>query len=162
MKRSNINGPLITDVWKISLILSLLGCSIIYFLVTYAEYSSAQILVGQKQNESKDVNDLFRVSFTLFGVNENTGNVLLFVKVNNVTAARFFNATNTDRIDRDGIVDVVLSFPNETVSAGANFTACNLLINEVTLSCEWALNVPGRTQVLQMVLPTYNQRIGCC
>lgn len=119
-------------------------------------YSSAQLLTS-KPPPSKDI---FRISIILFGVDDETGNVFSFVKVNNVTAAKFFNASKEDSIDHDGVVEIVLNFPNETVDTGANFTACNVVLKDQILSCKWGLNMPGRTDAVQIVLPTFKQRVS--
>jgi hypothetical protein len=146
-------------MWKLYLFLSILGCFLVTILVAnyVLDYSSAQITVAPMQNESReDPKKLFRVSISLFGVNDKTGYVLSFIKVNNVTAAKYFNATDNDLLDKDGIVDTLISVPNETVSKGSNFTACSLFLKDVTLSCKSGLYVPGRTQALQIVSPSYN------
>jgi hypothetical protein len=99
--------------------------------------------------------DIFKVLVTLFGVKNDTGNVVSFVKVNNVTAGKLFNATKDDLLkDKDGIVDTTLVFPNETVAVGAQFDACVLILKTMKTTCANGYNSPGpRTEIEQIVVP---------
>lgn len=117
--------------------------------------SLAQKQSGPTKTVTAGTGDIFRVGVTLIGVNHETGNVFTFVKVDRVTTARYFNASQDDLKDHDGIVDSVLSFPNRTVSTGANFTACNVILKDLAMSCKSGINVPQRTEIIQFVLPTF-------
>lgn len=125
------------------------------FLSSLTGASSAQVPTGSKPPAQLAPNkDILKVVIALFGVNADTGNVLSFVKLNDVTVARFFNASKENTVDKDGIVTSTLSFPNETVSAGANFTACAVILKGLTMSCKSQLNIPAITEVVQIVIPT--------
>jgi hypothetical protein len=120
--------------------------------------SSAQIMTAPiSSGENGTLTDIFRVVITLFGVDDKTNNVLAFVKVNNMTSAKYFNATKEDS-DRDGIVFTPIGFPNQTISAGTNFTACEVVLNDLTMVCKGGLNAPAVTEIVQIVRPTYEQR----
>ena len=99
------------------------------------------------------VKDIFRAGITILGVTKETGNVFSFVKVNNETLGRLFNATKEDLSNQDGIVETVISFPNETVATGGNFTACLVVLRDLSITCKSGFNVPERTDVIQFVLP---------
>ncbi len=103
--------------------------------------------------------DVFRVDVTVFGVNKNTGSILTFVKVDSVTSARYYNASKDDLKDGNGIVDSLISFPNTTVNTGANFTACNVVLKDINMFCKTGLNVNGRIEFIQFVLPTFEQNL---
>lgn len=133
--------------------------SSIVLISPLVNYSSAQILSTPSfPKQTSSITDVFKVSIILFGVDDKTGNVLSFVKVNNLTGGKFFNATKGDIMDKDGTIETVISFPNETVSAGTNFTACNVVLKDMTISCKWGLNMPERTEAVQFVLPSYKQK----
>lgn len=137
-------------------------CVFSLIFLSYCVYqdSSAQISIqSTKTNQAKDSTDVFRVGITLIGVTKETGNVFSFVKVNQLTSARYFNASQDDLKDHDGIVDSVLSFPNQTVAVNANFTACNVVLKDLEMSCKSGINIPQRTEILQFVLPTFKPRL---
>src|ERR1043165_1117259 len=84
----------------------------IFLISPLLNESSAQILTTPSiPKQLTSTKDVFRVSLILFGVDDKTGNVLSFVKVNNVTAGKFFNASKDDQLDHDGIVETVLNLP---------------------------------------------------
>lgn len=146
---------------EFSVFLAVIGASVAVLLGinSFSGYSLAQILTNSPQAlQLGPVKDIFKVSIMLFGVDDKTGNALSFVKVNNITTGRFFNATRDDLIDRDGVVETVISFPNETVAQGTNFTACNVILNDMSMSCKWGLNMPKRTEAVQIILPTYKPK----
>lgn len=130
------------------------GIVLALFLSSFTASSSAQVSTGSKPPAHLAPNkDIFKVIIALFGVNDDTGNVLSFVKVNDETVARFFNASKDDALDKDGVVTSTLTFPNETVPAGANFTACEVILKGLTMSCKSQLNIPVITEVVQIVIP---------
>ena len=98
--------------------------------------------------------DVFRVGVTLFGINNETGNVFSFVIVNNLSAGRFFNATNEDMTsDNDGVVESVLSFHNRTIPNGTMYTACNIILEKPMLNCSKGFNSPSiRTEFSQFLV----------
>lgn len=141
-----------------SIVLSVIGIatSILMF------YDGLQNSSGQsgsdQTNKTLLVREEFGVGITIVGVNNETGNVLSFVKVGDVSIARYFNASEYD-LDHDGIVDRFISFPNETVSTGTNFTACNVIVNDASMSCRSGLAIEGRSPNIQFVLPSFKQSV---
>jgi hypothetical protein len=99
-------------------------------------------------------NDIFRVGITLFGVDNQTGNVFSFVKVNNITAGRFFNASREDMAtDNNGVVESTLSFPNQTILKGERYIACNIALVRLKLNCSQGFNSPSvRAEYAQFAL----------
>lgn len=105
------------------------------------------------------------VQLTVLGVDNKTGFLLLFFNAGDLTTTRYFNASEYDG-DRDGIVDYAerggivdrgLSFPNATVKTGANFTACNVIVKEASMSCESGVIIEGRKLNVQFVLPSFKR-----
>ncbi len=136
-------------VRKILYFLSLCGIILAIVLSHQAE-SVAQVIDQQK------VKDMLRATITIFGVEKNTGYVLSFIKVNNDTTARYFDSGKEDK-DHDGIIDVYLSFQNSTVSTGTNYTACNVTLKDLTMACKSGIQVQGRVNLIQFLLPTFKQ-----
>src|SRR5215212_3211048 len=68
------------------------------------------------QAQETEENEAFIVGVTLYEVNNTTDNVVTFAEANNITTGKVLNATQLDLMDgrNDGIVDVVLAFPNAT------------------------------------------------
>jgi hypothetical protein len=97
---------------------------------------------------------VFKVILTLFGVKNDTGNVVSFVKVNNVTAGKLFNATKDNLLkSSDGIVNTTYYFPNQTVAVGAHFNACLLILKDMKTTCTDGYNSPGpRTEIEQIAI----------
>ena len=143
----------------ISLLSVICVASMIFLSHHISQESLAQISVQQTKSNAKGAQDVFRVGITVIGITNETGNVFSFVKVNQLTAARYFNASQDDLKDHDGIVDSVLSFPNQTVGTGANFTACNVVLMDLAMSCKSGINIPQRTEILQFVLPTFKPTV---
>jgi hypothetical protein len=108
------------------------------------------------QAQETKVNDELAVVVTLYGVNNTTGNVVTFVSTNNNnTKGAILNATALDLKDgsNDGVVDVVLSFPNVTITTGEQFRACNMVLKDLSLVCETGHNSPSpRAEYVDLVL----------
>ena len=108
------------------------------------------------QAQKTEVKDALAVVVTLYGVNNTTGNVVTFVSTNNNnTRGAVLNATELDLKDgsNDGVVDVVLSFPNVTVTTGEEFRACNMVLKDLSLVCETGHNSPSpRAEYIDLVL----------
>jgi hypothetical protein len=108
------------------------------------------------QAQETKVNDELAVVVTLYGVNNTTGNVVTFVSTNNNnTKGAILNATELDLKDgsNDGVVDVVLSFPNVTITTGEQFRACNMVLKDLSLVCETGHNSPSpRAEYVDLVL----------
>jgi hypothetical protein len=98
--------------------------------------------------------DIFRVGITISGVDNLTGNVFSFVNVDNHTAGRFFNATREDgATDNNGVVESILSFPNQTILNGTAYNACIIVLEKLTINCTKGYNSPtSRTEFSQFLL----------
>lgn len=108
------------------------------------------------QAQEAEVNEIFTVVVTLYGVDNMTDNVVTFFSTNNITRGTVLNATEIDLNDtskNDGIVDVYLTFPNITIPAGEEFTACNMVLRDLSLVCDTGHNSPSpRTEYIDLLL----------
>lgn len=112
-----------------------------------------------KPNQPIKPGEGFRVGITMFGVTKDTGNVFSFVKVGDATTGRYSNVSKDDSKDHDGVVDSVMSLSNLTVPTGTNFTACYVILKDLTMSCESGINIQGRPQSIQFVLKTFKEKV---
>ena len=112
--------------------------------------------IQAQEIQQTEINDVFTVVVTLYGVNNTTGNVVTFVGTNNNnTRGVILNATDADLKDgsNDGVVDVVLSFPNVTVTTGEEFRACNMVLSDLSLVCDTGHNSPSpRAEYVDLLL----------
>jgi hypothetical protein len=124
--------------------LSLIAFSIFPYFMTLSPYQvQAQFLQTTNTTIPKQP-DLFRVAVTLFGVKDDTGSILSFVKVDNLTAGRLFNASNENILkSNNGIVETSFPFPNQTIPVGATYEACVLVLKNANISCTTGYNSPG-------------------
>jgi len=116
------------------------------------------------QAQEAEVNETFTVVVTLYGVDNMTDNVVTFFSTtNNITRGTVFNATEMDLNDtskNDGIVDVYLAFPNITIPVGEEFTACNMVLRDLSLVCDTGHNSPSpRAEYIGLLLqPTEEEQ----
>ena len=107
------------------------------------------------QAQEAQGNEIFTVVVTLYGVNSTTNNVVTFIESNNITAGKVLNATEVDQMDgsNDGIIDVILAFPNVTIPIGEEFRACNMVMTDLSLVCDTGHNSPSiRAEYIDLVL----------
>ena len=143
--------------WKFLFTLSIISIlTSISMFYHFVHETSGQSSIGPGIVPAKDE---FAISITIVGVTDRTGNLLSIVKVGNLTTARYFNASEYD-VDHDGIIDRGISFPNVTISTGANFTACNVVVKDASMSCKSGLAIEGRRPNVQFVLPTFKQSVN--
>jgi hypothetical protein len=118
---------------------------VVALVISVSTASSTNPIQAQEAEENK--NETFTVVVTLYGVDNMTGNVVTFVSTNNITRGTVLNATQIDLNDtgkNDGIVDVYLTFPNITISAGNEFKACNMVLRDLSIVCDIGHNSPSR------------------
>jgi hypothetical protein len=132
-----------------SLILSTLASAVVAILVLNA--ISIEAVGGQtdaaKTNKKQDI---FKVLLTVDGINHNTGDIVTVVSVNGESKSKLFDDTKTyltsvnpaDGIG-EGIIEYVATFPNITVNAGDEYTACALLVQASQLFCQTGNNSPA-------------------
>ena len=118
-------------------------CTSIIFIFSAAELgtqgASAQKIITGKQDEVKSTEQQLTIAVTVFGINQQTGNVLTFIDFNNLVKASYYNASSTDLKDKgakDGIVQVYLQLPIKKLIPGSEFSACTLVLRDQQLVCQ--------------------------
>src|SRR5918996_2489535 len=103
--------------------------------------------------------DVFKVIMTVFGVENTKGDVIAIVTVNNGEASKvkFLDtsgfepvssnlsslATTPNPSSNAGILEYVATFPNVTVSSGAEYKACVMTTKNLELLCKTGHNSPA-------------------
>lgn len=99
--------------------------------------------------------DLLRVGMFIFGIDNDTGNVVTYVTTKNLTKAGAALASTMDAADNatDGIAEVYYSFPEISAQVGDKYEACALKVNDQTVECTSGFKSPtNRTEVAQLLL----------
>jgi hypothetical protein len=86
----------------------------------------------------------FQVIVTLLGVDSTTGDVITFVNIGNVTKVHYQNASvkllASNSTDSGGVLEVPFKFSNITISVGAQFKVCNMVVKDLDLVCKIGIN----------------------
>lgn len=99
--------------------------------------------------------DLLRVGMFVFGIDNETGNVVTYVTTKNMTKAGAALASTMDAADNatDGIAEVYYSFPELSAQVGDKYEACALKVNDHNIQCTSGFKSPSnRTEVAQLLL----------
>jgi hypothetical protein len=100
------------------------------------------------------------VVFAVEGIDANTGEVMSWVTVNNVTRTLFYNATAVDLEDtaRDGIIETAITLPNGTAQVGDKFRACTVVPKFDKMVCDIGFKSPtGRAEFISVLLSSLKQ-----
>lgn len=100
----------------------------------------AQVQVVPNQSKlttTHQINQTFTLVETLYGINDTTGKVVFFGQVGKVIEGKVLDATLADKLDKnkDGILEVGLTFYNSTIKAGDKFRACTIVLDTLQISC---------------------------
>lgn len=99
--------------------------------------------------------DLLRVGMFIFGIDNDTGNVVTYVTAKNLTKAGAELGSTMDAADNstDGIAEVYYSFPEMSAQVGDKYEACALKVNDQSVQCTSGFKSPSnRTEVAQLLL----------
>jgi hypothetical protein len=99
--------------------------------------------------------DPLRIGMLVFGIENDTGNIVTFATVNNITKAGADSASVLDLADNstDGIGEVYYSFPEISTEVGDEFEACALKVSDQSIQCTSGFKSPGnRTEVAQLLV----------
>lgn len=99
--------------------------------------------------------ELLKVGMFIFGIDNDTGNVVTYVTAKNLTKAGAALGSTMDAADNatDGIAEVYYSFPEISAQVGDEYEACALKINDQTIQCTTGFKSPSnRTEVAQLLL----------
>jgi hypothetical protein len=103
--------------------------------------------------------DELKVDLFLFGITEDTGNVVTFITINNLTKTYGDSASILDKADNmtDGIAEVFFSFPEMKVNVGDKFEVCALKVDEKKVQCTSGFKTPyNRTEIAQLLFEDQN------
>lgn len=110
----------------------------------------AAITINPIRAETGKGSDIFKVILTIFGVDENKGDVVALVTAKNEAAkVKLFNASGPEVIPvnaSDGgghLIEYVATFPNVTVNSGDEFKACIMTTKDLELVCKTGHNSPA-------------------
>jgi aldose sugar dehydrogenase len=98
----------------------------------------------------------FTTSFSIAGVDNDTGHIVTWVTANNVTNVFFYNASQLDSQDSrlDGFIKSGVTLPNGTISIGDKYKACTNVLKDDNLICNEGFNWPSdRAESTSFMLP---------
>jgi hypothetical protein len=104
------------------------------------------------------------VVFAIEGVDANTGEMMSWVTLNNVTKTLFYNATAIDLEDtlypaRDGTIELSITLPNGTAQVGDKFRACTTVPEFEKLVCNTGFNSPtDRAEFMSILLSSFKKQ----
>src|ERR687895_1574311 len=141
----------IADVQKkTAALLSMAGMALIPFVMAFSLVST--------HAETGKGEDIFRVILTIFETDKSKGDVVAIVTANNGEASKVkFLDTDTHLTSSNlnsstppatnhtagGIIEYVATFPNVTVSTGAEYEACVMTTKGLELTCTTGNNSPA-------------------
>src|SRR5215216_356447 len=126
-------------------------------LILSAAVSSSSLtpVQAQQQKETPTVKDTFKIIVTLFGIDRNIGDVITFVKVNNITQSKVHNPLDSflSTNGHNGTSEVAFTFPNETINAGSKLAVCTMIVKELSIICQGGTNSPAaRPEIVDLEL----------
>jgi hypothetical protein len=133
---------------------------LLYFLVSAISTTLlTQSINDNSYAETGQGRDVFRVIMTVFGVENTKGDVVAIVTVNNGLGSRvkFLETEGFKPVSSNltsltmtpnpgsnaGILEYVATFPNVTVSSGAEYKACVMTTKNLELLCKTGHNSPA-------------------
>ena len=100
-------------------------------------------------SETEKKKDIFKVIMTIQGLNQDSGDIVTIVSVNEESRVKLFDDSKTyihsvNASDgTGGIIEYVATFPNTTVSVGEDYKVCALTIKDSNLICKTGNNSPA-------------------
>ena len=100
-------------------------------------------------SETEKKKDIFKVIMTIQGLNQDSGDIVTIVSVNEESRVKLFDDSKTyiQSVNASdgtgGIIEYVATFPNTTVSVGEDYKVCALTIKDSNLICKTGNNSPA-------------------
>ena len=120
-------------------------------LLAVFDYAPVSYLANNAHAETGLGKDVFKVVVSVFGANNDTGDILALVNVNENSKAKLFDlhsmslgSINTTSTQNDNVVEFVATFPNVTVNTGDHFRSCVITPNTMHQYCEEGSNSPAK------------------
>jgi hypothetical protein len=137
----------------------LMATTIVFTVSITGPLTTITTTINPVQAESGRGADIFKVIMTIFGVDKSKGDLVAVVTVNNGEASKvkMFEskafpslstnlsspAPSTVNPPTAGIIEYVVTFPNVTVSSGAEYKACVATTKDLDLICKTGHNSPA-------------------
>jgi hypothetical protein len=101
-------------------------------------------------------------NINLYGVDGNTGQVIIFISVNNITDAMLINSTAIELEDgnpKNNIMEAIFPFPHLLAKVGDKYKACVMVLKDLDYVCYIGRYSPTEgSQTINLLLNTYKPR----
>jgi glucose/arabinose dehydrogenase len=114
----------------------------------------------QRKLTARYTDDPFIATFSVAGVDNDTGLIVTWVTANNVTRGTISNATDLDLVvepTKDGFIDTSVTLPNGTMHIGDQFRACTIVPKYMYHDCDIGFNDPTPyPESVSVIIPGLN------
>jgi hypothetical protein len=101
-------------------------------------------------------------NINLYGVDGNTGQVIIFISVNNITDAMLINSTAIELEDgnpKNNIMEAIFPFPHLLAKVGDRYKACVMVLKDFDYVCYIGRYSPTEgSQTINLLLNSYKPR----
>jgi hypothetical protein len=101
-------------------------------------------------------------NINLYGVDGNTGQVIIFISVNNITDAMLINSTAIELEDgnpKNNIMEAIFPFPHLLAKVGDKYKACAMVLKDFDYVCYIGRYSPTEgSQTINLLLNSYKHR----
>jgi hypothetical protein len=101
-------------------------------------------------------------NINLYGVDGNTGQVIIFISVNNITDAMLINSTAIELEDgnpKNNIMEAIFPFPHLLAKVGDKYKACVMVLKDLDYVCYIGRYSPTEgSQTINLLLNSYKPR----
>jgi hypothetical protein len=101
-------------------------------------------------------------NINLYGVDKNTGEVIIFISVNNITDALLINSSAIELEDgnpKNNIMEAIFPFPHLLAKIGDKYKACAMVLKDFDYVCYIGRYSPKEgSQSISLLLNSYKQR----
>jgi hypothetical protein len=101
-------------------------------------------------------------NINLYGVDKNTGEVIIFISVNNITDALLINSSAIELEDgnpKNNIMEAIFPFPHLLAKIGDKYKACAMVLKDFDYVCYIGRYSPTEgSQSISFLLNSYKQR----
>ena len=116
----------------------------------------------EPETVSKNLQPWRFADINLYGVDRNTGEVIIFISVNNITDALLFNATGIELEDgnpNNNIMEAIFPFPHLLAKIGDKYKACVMVLKDFDYVCYLGPYSPSEgSQTTNLLLNSYKHK----
>jgi len=120
-------------------------------LLAVFDYAPVSYLANYAHAETGVGKDVFKVVVSVFGVTQETGDILALVTANGNSKAKLFplnsinpSAVSNSTVQSDNVVEFVATFPKVVVNSGDLYRSCVITPNTMHQYCEEGNNSPAK------------------